>query len=212
MRAAEPSKWNRIQRDRNMTARYELAGDATKAALAKYFETLPYAMRDKAISKIYSKALLLVRDRIRANIDTRTGLLRNSVKVKRLRPNSKSKDPAAMVYMSNQRGSVSLSSSIRTRKTKYNVKGGARYAYAVEYGTGERKREQKSRVLTMGGWATTDKTGAIKAKPFFRPAIDQMRPQIQPMIMKALEVHGKKAMDRAAMEMNRKTKNIKITV
>jgi len=208
------SKWKR-----NQSAKFVLGTEATDKALNDLFSALPEAYRNKGITNIYVRVLRKMQGDIRARIRSnssnsgrqQTGMLEGMVNVMRLRPTRESKDPAAMVHMTakSQRGK----SSVRTRKTLWM--GRVSYAYAMEYGTPDRRKKKKQPVYTSGsGWATTDETGRIKPGEFayFRPVVDQYRPSAERQILSELAKTGKREWERQARAFNKKGGTIKINV
>ena len=193
--------------NRNLSARFVVGSDATDTALREFFGSLPKKYQDKAITNIYIRVLRKVqadiRSSIRSNFTRGSGRLEKSVTVKYLKPRAGSKDPAAMVYMSNSK----RHSDVFSVKTKRIVKGvSARYAYALEYGTPNRYRK-KNRASTG---RIPGESGQLK--PYFRPNIDKWAGKAEAEILNELTKAGKKELERQATIMNRKTKNIKITV
>ena len=184
------------------TAEFVIGGDATQRALNEYFGALPLYYQKKATTNIYLKVLRKVQNEIRGNIRSNfkrgSGRLEKSISVIWLKPKGQSKDPAAMVFVSNSY----KHSDVFSIKTRRIVKGvSARYAYAQEYGTSVRRKSK-----------TKSSTGALPARPFFRPAIDKWKPIAEQEVLAELAKSGLREMEKQARAFNKKGGTIKIKV
>jgi HK97 gp10 family phage protein len=69
------------------------------------------------------------------------------------------------------------------------------HAHLVEFGTGPRELDEPRQTrLPDGKWVVTTHTGSMPAKPFFRPAIDEHKPEIlRKMMQQAAKRMAKEA-------------------
>ena len=190
------------QAARNATATFVIGSDATQSALKNYFAALPLHYQGKAITNIYLRVLRKVQNEIRGNIrnqfvEMSQGRMEKGILVRYLKPRGKSKDPAAMVFVSNSY----KHSDVYSIKTHRVVKGvAARYTYGWEYGSAMRKKKSGA------------ETGRLPKTPFFRPAIDKWRPLAEQEVLRELAKSGMKEMEKQAKLFNAKGGTIKITL
>jgi len=73
------------------------------------------------------------------------------------------------------------------------------HAHLVEFGTGPRKLKEPHYAQIKGNWVWVEYTGSMPAKPFFRPAIDENKPET----LKAMALRMGKRMATEAEKMSR---------
>ena len=73
------------------------------------------------------------------------------------------------------------------------------HAHLVEFGTAPRRLKEPHYVQIKGNWVWVEYTGSMPAKPFFRPAIDEHKPET----LKAMAFRLAKRMEKEAEKMAR---------
>ena len=170
--------------------------------LARFFKSLPPIYQAKAIQNIYRKSLKISQTAIQGNIHSKSGRLRNSVKIRVLRGHVGG-DPAAMVHMSAKRDRMYKS---RSGEQKKRV-GGSWYAYLVEYGTADRTYKKGSRIIPFGGttgFSYASGSGSIKGTHYFRRGVDSTKAMVSAEVERNFKRYGQKELDRQIVNWNRK--------
>lgn len=104
-----------------------------------------------------------------------------------------------------------LYDSLKTQKVKgthgvYRIFSDRRapHAHLIEYGTGPRALKKPHKVEIDGDWVFVKHTGSVPAKPFFRPALDEHKPEV----LRAIALRMAKRMAKEAEKMTRSYKTL----
>ena len=174
--------------------------------ILKVFKLLPEAYRERAVGQIYQRALIKMRNAIRANAPisskpitfTRKGTkytyqpgnLRKAISIKYLPPKGTKQYPAALVYVK------------RGRKQPDGW-----YAHFLELGTANRKSGR-----TRRGKAEGANRGRIKPIGFFRRGVDSTIEGVASEARAALAKYSDKILDQQLKRMDLKSRRIKISL
>jgi len=106
-----------------------------------------------------------------------------------------------------QNGSVKSGNLFRSLKTQKVKKAHGIYriftdrsgphSHLVEFGTGPRRLKEPHYAKLGGNWVWVEHTGSMPAKPFFRPALDENKPEV----LRAMMVRMAKRMAKEAEKM-----------
>ena len=163
--------------------------------IRKFFNELPKPLRDKSVATIYARALMKMRNAMRARaaiaaeqhifrgVKIDPGMLRKSIRVLKLKITWEQPDPAAMVYVK-RRGSYK--------------KGTAPWGLWLEYGTAKRTTESGAN------------RGSVKSTPFFRPVADAMQGTLKADVTHAMQRYAQKELDKQITRWNSKAHRLMV--
>lgn len=156
------------------TTDFKLEGGEVLARLLKDF---PHKIQETVLDSTVSAGANVIKKEARKNIkqngSIKTGNLYNSPKTQK----------------------------VKSRHGMYRVftDRGAPHAHLVEFGTAPRKLKEPHYVQIKGNWVWVEHTGSMPAKPFFRPAIDEHKPET----LRAMALRMAKRMEKEAEKMAR---------
>jgi len=152
--------------------------------LMKLLKDFPHKIQETVLDSAVSAGANVIKKEARNNIkqngSIRTGRLYNSLKT------AKVKGIHGVYRIFTQRGYARGGQS-------------APHAHLVEFGTAPRKLKEPHYVQINGNWVWVEYTGSMPAKPFFRPALDEHKPET----LKAMALRMAKRMDKEAEKMSR---------
>jgi len=169
-----PVQMNRPGGGGNKTSSFTLEGGEMLSRLLKDF---PHKIQETILDATVSAGANVIKKEARKNIkqnhSIKTGNLYNSLKTQK----------------------------VKGRHGVYRVftDRGAPHSHLVEFGTGPRKLKKPHYAQIKGNWVMVEHTGSMPAKPFFRPAVDEHKPET----LKAMMHRMAKRMAKEAEKMAR---------